>query len=516
MAYRWEKEENGGDVLIIDGWENGIAPDPYSGINRMYGVNLTVKGEVSAGYPITTSTLSGGGSSLGDPIARSIRWFGYVSPGTTSGSPQSFAILDANGRVWESSTYNGTFTFLSSSNSVTNSSANDGIAHYLGYLFKTRSDAIDYWNGTTWASLNLAGGASTGTLTGSTKHFMYVGTDNVLYITNGNKIATIGLVDPSTPTGFDPSNSATYTFTGSKLALPTNDSSLSLAEIGSGGSANSTLLIGGIQNAVYPWDKTSSSFQLPIYVGEPYIKNIISVNQNAFIFPGNQSGRGRIYITNGSQAEEWFKMPDYLTGLQDPYFNWGDAVFQRNQLLFGCFVNSNALVVQNFAQVFAIDLDTKVLRSVSQISTASAKANATVLMSTYGLSTSGLGYVIGWDNDSTDPGIGYSGTTAGTGSAAGVIDTDLIPVGTFANKKTFTQVEYKLRTPLASGESISITPYVDGSSVTALSFQPTVAAGQLSGIANITFTGAQWLQFGISITGNSATSGCRLKEIRVR
>lgn len=515
MAWRLEKEENGEECIVIDGWSNGIAPDPYSGINRMYGVNLTVPGEVSAGYPITTSTLSGGGSSLGDPIARSIRWFGYASPGTASGSPQSFAILDANGRVWEASSYSGTFTFLSSSNSTTNSSANDGIAHYLGYLFKTRAGAIDYWNGTTWANLNIAAGASTGTLSAD-KHFMYVGTDNVLYITNGNKVASITLVNPADPTTFDPSNTATYTFTGSKLALPTNDFAISLAEIGTGGSPNSSLLIGGVQNAIYPWDKTSATFALPIYVGEAYIKNMISVNQNVFIFPGNNNGRGRIYITNGSQADEWLKMPDYIFGIQDPYYNWGDAVFHRNQLLFGCFVLSNALAVQSVSQVFAVDLDTKVLRSVSQISSSSGKANATALMSTYGLSTSGLGYIVGWDNDSTDPGIGYSGTTAGTGSTQGAIDSDLIPVGTFASKKTFTQVEYKLRTPLASGESITITPYVDGVSATNLSFQPTVAAGQLSGIANVTFQGAQWLQLGILITGDSATSGCRLKEIRIR
>lgn len=513
MAYRIEKEEGSGDVIVIDGW-NGIAPDPYSGTNRMFSVNLTVPNEVSVGYPITESTLSGGGSSLGTPIARSTRWFTYGTPGVPSGSPSSYAVLDENGRVWESTSIAGTWTFLSSSNSVTNSTINDGIAFWLGYLFKTRTSAIDYWNGTTWANLTLNGGASTGTL-GGYKHFMYVGTDNVLYITNGNYIATIELVDPSAPTGFNPANTATFTFTGQKLQLPATDEAISLAEVGSGNSPNSTLLIGGVQNLIYPWDKTSPNFALPIVVGDSYIKNMVTVNQNAFVFPGNQQGRGRIYITNGSQAEEWIKMPDYIFGVQDPFYVWGDAIFHRNQLLFGCFVVSNAGTVQLVAQVFAADLDTKVLRGVSNIPAAqTAKANAVCLLSSWNASSAGLGYMLAWDDDATAPAIGYSNGTAGIGSAS--ITTDLIPVGTFTFKKTFTQVEYKLRTPLASGESISITPVVDGTSGSALSFQPTVTTGALSGIANVNFQGAQWLQFTVSLTGNSGSSGVRLKELRVR
>lgn len=508
MAYRFEKEDNGEYALVIDGWSDGIAPDPYSGMNRMFSVNLNVPGEVSVGYPITASTLSGGGSSLGDPIARSTRWFGYGTPGVPSGSPQSYAILDVNGRVWESPSMTGTWTFLSSGNSVTNSSANDGVIYWSGYLFKTRGTAIDYWNNTTWDSTWETG------LNSTAKHYMYVGSDNVLYITNGNYIATLALADPSTPTSFDPTNSATYVLTVNKLQLPSNDEAISLAEVGGGNSPRSTLLIGGVANAIYPWDKTSPNFALPIYVGDSYIKNLVSVNQNAFIFTGNQAGRGRIYITNGSQAEEWFKMPDYLFNVNEPYFNFGDAIFHRNNLIFGCFVNSNALAVQNFTQIYAIDIATKAFRSLSDISAASGQASATALLSTQGQSVSGFGYIVGWDDNASTPGIGYAGTTVGTGSAT--INTDLMPVGSFTIKKTFTNLEFKLRTPLAAGESIIITPIVDGVSATNLSFQPTVTTGSISGVANQTFQGAQWLQFQISMTGTSATSGVRLKELRLR
>lgn len=505
MAYRYEKEPNGKMAIVIDGWEKGIAPDPYSGINRMYSVDLSTDGEVAVGYTITANATSG--TTLGTPIADSTRFFTYGTPGVPAGSAQSFAILDSGGHVFESTSITGTYAFLSSSNSTTNSSATDGIAYWLGYLFKTRGAAIDYWNGSTWST-----GWQT-TLTAGVKHFMYVGSDNVLYITNGNYLASI---TAPTPESFDPTSSGTFSFSITKLRLPVTDQALSIAEVGGGNSPQSTLLVGGTQNAIYPWDKVSSSFALPIYVADSYIKLMVSVNQNVFIFPGNQQGRGRIYITNGSQANVFFKMPDYIFGEQDPYYVWGDAIFHRNFLLFGCFVTKNSgsgtLLV---AEVFALNLDTKAFSAVSDIpANSTAKANATCLISTASLSIPGLGYIVAWDDGGSAPGIGYSGTTAGIGSAN--IITDLIPIGSFLQKQTFTQVEYKLRTPFASGESITVTPYVDGSSTTNLTFNPTPATNVLSGYAPITFQSNQWLQFQIALTGNSATSGARLKEIRIR
>jgi hypothetical protein len=503
MAWRYDKES--GD-FIIDGWENGTAPDPYSGLGRMYEVNLSVPGEVSVGYPITANATSG--ATLGTPIADSTRLFTYGTPGIPTGSPQSFAILDASGRVWESTSITGTYAFLSSSNSTSGSTNQDGCAYWLGYLFKTRGANIDYWNGSTWST-----GWKT-TLTGSVKHFMYVGSDNVLYITNGNYLASI---TASSPTAFDPTSSGTYAFSVTKLQLPVTDLALSLCEVGGGNTPSSTLLVGGSMNAIYPWDKISSSYSLPIYIADSYIGKMVSVNQNAYIFPGNVSGRGRIYITNGSQANLYFKMPDYLFNIQDPYYEWGDAIFHRNNLIFGCFVDTNAGVVQTVAQVFAIDLDTKAFRSISSIpANATAKANATCLISTLNLTSPGFGYIVAWDDNGSAPGIGYSGTTAGVGSGVSII-TDLMHIGTLLKLKTFNQVEVVFRTALASGESMTVTPVYDGGNVgTALTFTPALTSGALSGVANVTFQNNQWLQFQLAMVGNSASSGVRLKEIRIR
>lgn len=510
MSYRFEKEPNGKSAIVIDGWEKGIAQDPYSGMNGMFQVDLETEGEISVGYPITTSATSGG--TLTNPIARSTRFFSYGSPGVPTGSPSSFAILDDTGQVFESTTYNGTFVFLSSSNSGSGSTNNDGIAYWLGYLFKTRGVNIDYWNGSTWTNFT---GSSMANFTAGVKHYMYVGSDNVLYITNGNYLAAL---TAPTPESFDPTNTATYSWSGQKLRLPVTDQALSLAEVGGGNSPNSTLLIGGTQNAIYPWDKTASSFGQPIYVADSYIKLMISVNQNAFIFPGNQSGRGRIYITNGSQADLYHKIPDYLFGEQDPYFVWGDAIFHRNNLLFSFFPtnNSGAGTIQNFGYVWALKLDnSKQFRAISALPTsATFVANATCLISLSNASSKGFGYIVAWTNAGVAPGIGYSGTTAGIGTSS--FTTDLVPIGTFLQKQTFSQIEFKLRSPLQSGESLNITPIVDTVFGSALTFNPTVTTGSISGYAAVNFQNAQWLQFLVTQTGNSATSGVRLKEVRIR
>ncbi len=505
MAYRVVKDRNGKEEIIITFPDTGIAPDPYSGLNRQFAVNLSVPNEISVGYPITASTTSG--ATLGTPIARSTAWFAAYGSAVGNGSPSRFAMLDAGGQVFEATSVTGTWTFLSSSNSTTGSSANDGIAYYLGYLFKFRNDKIDYWNGTAWV-------AGWQTITGGVKHFAYVASDNTLYFTNGNFLGAIGLDDPSDPTSFDPTSAGTYTFETEKLQLPQNDWAVSIGEVGGGNTPQSTLLVGGLGNAIYPWDKTTASFNYPIYMADTYAANIVSANQNAFIFAGKNSGRGRIFITNGAQAEVFFKMPDYITGQQEPYYTWGDAIFHRNNLIFGAFVipNSGASPLL-FSQVWALDLQTKAFRSVSDITSGTGAGNATCLISPSNLAVPGMGYIIGW-TDGTTPGIGYSGTTAGTGVA--VITTDLMPVGTFFDRKTFSQVEIKLRSALGSGESITVTPIADGSSTTNLTFSPTLTNGTRFATAPVTFQANQWLQFSISMTGNSVTSGCRLYEMRLR
>lgn len=515
MAYRIDKEPNGVSALVIDGWNSGIALDPYSGMQNMLNVDLETPGEVAVGYPITASTQSG--ATMQQPIHDATQY--------ANGSASAYYILDFTSKVFKATSISGTWSFLSTSNTTTSATAtNQGLAYWKGYLFKFRAGRIDYLAGGagTWvASWDPATGSTTASdviATGVT-HYALVSQDDALYFCNGSGIGSILEVAGET---FDPTDTSTYTYafnvsgTANALKLPFYDTAQSIAEQGT------NLLIGGSLNAIYPWDRLSPSFSYPMFIGDYFIGKMVTVNTNVYIFPGNTAGRGRIYVTNGSQVNLFYKIPDYLFGEQDPYYLWGDCIFHRNNLIFGFFVSKNSgsgnllNAAVGTTQVWAINLEDNTFRGLMKLNSGGdvAAYSPSVLISPTGVSP-GMGFIVAAEvSGGGDAILGYSGTTAGIGTAT--IFTDLIPVGTLFERRTFNQIEFKLRSPLESGESITVTPIVDSVAGTALTWDTTPTTGSISSVAPVNFEKAQWLQFKIVLTGNSATSGVRLKEIRIR
>ena len=100
-----------------------------------------------------------------------------------------------------------------------------------------------------------------------------------------------------------------------------------------------------------------------------------------------------------------------------------------------------------------------------------------------------------------------------------IIETDLIPTGTVINKKTFQQLEYKLASPLANGESISLNYRLNGvdawASVGTLNVESTTA---LAGYFDVNFQNTQWTQLQVILNslGNSSSSFVRLNQVRMR
>jgi len=473
---------------------------------------------VGVGYPISAASLGAG--TLGNPIARAVSL-------STTGTIDAYFILDATGQVWRSTSPGGTWSFLSTSNSTTGSSNQDGIAYWHGYLFKFRNNAIDYLAGGTgtWVTgWNPATGSTTGsaTIQGGVKHFAYVATDDALYFTNGTGLGSIISENPITglATTFDPTDTTKYTFVATPttadpaLQLPKYESAQSISEAGN------NIYIGGSFNAIYPWSGTGIDFTYPIFVGDNFIKNLVQVNNNIYIFTGgNTNGRGRIYITNGSQASLFMKIPDTIIfnagNYIDPYYEWGDAIYHRNNLIFGFFVaqNSGSGLI-NSSEVWAIDLDTKALRSVTSLSGSTNTINASVLIPIVGTASKGMGFIVGTNDNSTGPTISYTNTTAGFGTA--LVNTEYIPVGTFSQKKTFAQLEYVLSSPLQTGESILFRAQTDNDAQNLGTATPTSPSGSSSGgFFPILVEGEQWIQIQMTITGNNA-AGVRLKELRLR
>jgi hypothetical protein len=245
---------------------------------------------------------------------------------------------------------------------------------------------------------------------------------------------------------------------------------------------------------------------------QPNVPKMLTVNTNAYIFMGN---RGRIYVTNGSQAQLYKKIPDFLSGTVEPYFTWGGVGFNKNQMYFGVLGQTNALSANNnFGGLWAIDMDSGSLRLVNQLSYGSYAGYCTLFIPLTTTGAAGSGFYAGWDNNASGYGMDVSASTPYTSGQSYVVS-DAIPIGNFLNKYTPTNIEFKLSVPLVSGESIQLlsAQNVNGS-YTNIGTEST--AGVISAVFPFTDQQFQWLLIKAVLTSTSSSpSYVRLKEIRI-
>lgn len=603
MSYSLDKST--GDI-IIKGFENGIADNPYQGISDIRNINLiSVPTEASANFSTVTQTdanssgtvvsadsgadtvlLAGGtpqqlqaivfsgGSLPAGIVSGTVYWVFptggnnfnlYTDYGGTSllnitgtgtgtwatinmGAPKYFThlvtpfvdtyfMVDSLGYVWSNLINVPGQGWRYTGNAITGSNGTahgNGLVSYvpsdsgstsIGYVFVFRDFQIDYATITsnttlTWtygwkpstgetAKNNYLKCATTGTLA-NLIHESMVLPDNKVYYCDANHIGRWYQADPNV--GFDPVTTATYVFDQTQV-LPFTDTAQCLAPLGN------NLLIGGKNNIVYPWDTFSPLPSFPIFVAESNIVKMVTVNTNTFIFAGN---RGRIYYTNGSQAQLYKKVPDHISGTIEPYFTWGGATSNKNQLYFGVIATTNAgVAINQYGGVWAVDLDTKAIRLTNKLSYGTYAGYATAIISNFSSAPAGTGLYIGWNSGTSTFGIDTTSSTPYTGGQA-TIDTDLIPVGTFLQPVNHVRAEFKLTVPLATGETVSLwyrqkfsAAYAQiGSTITST----TNSAGNTYSYAfqSIPFQNSQWIQLQVVLTSTaSSPSYVRLTEIRL-
>jgi len=416
-------------------------------------------------------------------------------------------------------------TTFTNGNGLVGYSASDG----TDYLFIFHNSTVDYikgpaasvpifvyqWQPTT--GTNAGYSASPGTpvlktqLGVTNSHEAIVAPDNKVYYCDSNWVGRFYQADPTV--AFDPATVATYVFDNTAV-LPFTEIANCLAPLGN------NLLIGGNKNTVYPWDTFSSLALYPILLAENNVQKMVTVNTNTYIFVGN---RGRIWVTNGSQAQLYKKLPDHLSGTVEPYYTWGAAGSNKNQLYFGALATTNAgSSISQYGGLWAIDLESKALRMTNKLSYGTYAGYPTVIISNFYSNPAGTGLYIGWNSGASTYGID---TTSSSPYSAGeaYIDSDLIPMGTFLQPTTNGRIEFKLTTPLVSGESLQFYyrqkfsdafTAVNASEVDNGLFN---TVGQYSGICrSVNFENSQWLQIRVALTSTASTpSYVRLNEIRI-
>lgn len=324
---------------------------------------------------------------------------------------------------------------------------------------------------------------------------------------------------------------AAYTFTQERVNLPSFEVATCLAE------NDNTILIGTKSNILYSWNQIDPTPSDLLPMPENYTYNLVTVNNSIYAFVGN---RGNIYVTNGSSVSLAMTVPDYCTGLIEPYFLWGGAMYMRGRVWFSIQdqnagnLTGNCGGVWSFVptQNFSITQDVGLaLRMDNQNSYGTYNGRAVLLIPNQNQAARGPQYYSAWinyDNGFSNPTYGIDSSAQNPSTIATSIDTDIIPIGTMLSKKTLSQIEYKLAQPLDVSfgtESVSIKYRTDlttsfaslGTLITEPYVSGGLAANNISGYYPVNFEKSQWIQLRVTLTpnGNGGTF-IRLAELRIR
>lgn len=320
------------------------------------------------------------------------------------------------------------------------------------------------------------------------------------------------------------SGNTTYIFSPQALTLPFTAVAQSLCEIGT------EIVVGTQGNNLYFWDEIAPLPNNFIPLPENNSKYMINVNNMAYIFAGS---KGNIYITNGSTASAAISVPDYCAGVPgtpssyiEPYFTWGGAAYIRGRVYFSIQDQTttkagNCGGVWSFVptqNLFAGQDVGLALRLEAQNSYANYNGFAIVLLNSQNQNANGPQYWTGWISSVSSPtyGIDFSSTLPFVGGS--IIETDGVAIGTLLDKTSLDQIEYKLATPLAAGESVGMKYRLNLTDVWTSLIQTQIeTTNPLSGIFTPNFQNAQWLQLQATlISTTSNPTFVRFTEIRVR
>lgn len=319
----------------------------------------------------------------------------------------------------------------------------------------------------------------------------------------------------------------TVTFSSQRVNLPAFEIAQTLAEVGN------TVLIGCAGNTVYPWNQVDVTPSGLINLPEGNVTNMLTVNQVAYIFAGNQ---GNVYITDGSLASLALNLSDYLAGLPgspgtyvESTYTWEDSMYLRGRVYFSVLDQSSSKTgncggVWSFVPTQNIDQPDLglALRLEAQNSYNTYNGAAALLLPNLVQNAQQPLYWSAWYSSVSTPTYGIDYSTGGTSSSfPAIIETDAIPVGTMLSKKTFSQLEYKLGAPLDTNATITAKYRSDITSAwtdcPTFIVEPTQ---RLSGYVAPNFQFSQWLQFQFTLTpitsSASTNTFVRFREIRLR
>lgn len=364
-------------------------------------------------------------------------------------------MLDSNGRVWFNDSQGGAGTTMmkllvnsaidsGAAGTLTNANGNgmvlwkqndSGTTFHLIVFRNAVIDIVDVYATTdrgapSWTNGWNFGGSTSDTAlnTGAStnnSHHAKVGQDDIVYFCDGRFVGTIKEVTGAT---FAPGTATTYVGNDQALDLPSDEIAQWLEE------QRDVLLIGGNnKNKIYPWNRISDSFNIPIEVPARSIKKLKNVGGLVYILAGT---KGDIFVTQGSYVTKFISLPEQLINNSESVVEntvtWGALEHLDGHLLVGVGGQTTA---NN--GVYKINLETKVITIDHIPSTGGANVTAISAFS----QLYNYGYANGADRVRTSR---YA-------SFEGIIQSQLYRVATKTEKGHYSVLEAVIAKPTSSG-----------------------------------------------------------------
>ncbi len=579
LTYPGTQLKNGTWILVATSTVTGFTAGNYYFVTTDFGVGSTSY-QLSATFNVAGGKIvAGSGGTLTFGTLNMSTPVDYAIEQTSTFDQYRYYILDSANVIWVSgaggvpgvagrlstSTVWASVSAGGSTAGATAGTNTTGLAIIYGttsgkitntYLLAFGDGTGTGTNGITYLKVAASGGGFTGgafTVLSDTKfyggfsHRAILANDQVVYYCDGPTIGCIYQNAPATPLDF--TSSSTYTLVKSEYYLNPTDAATRIAQIPNGGGVG--IIVGGLQNNLYTYPSAKSSSANTgqqtniLWMPEANTQYLLSCNNFVIVFCGS---KGNVYLTNGSSVVPILSVPDYIAGsanfVQEPYFTWGGAMYLRGRVWFGIQDSTSTHTgncggawsfVPNFAAFAEQDTGTALRyenHNASLSGSSSYTAYPTVLFS--GQDTQAQGgannnvngpqYVAGWGQtggSQVATALDFSASTPYTDGST-IIESDVIPVGTFLTNRTFEQIEYKLAAALVAGESVAFKYRLDLE-------QPFVAAGTIqqpantttdptvSGYCPINFQNAEIVQLQIILTSTATNpSFVRLQEVYIR
>jgi len=313
---------------------------------------------------------------------------------------------------------------------------------WKNYVWIATSTNIEVYGPLDDVGATVPSAVSTG-LGSSNPHPMVVGQDDVLYIGDGNNVVSVSGITEQ-PAGTTPTASVNL----SALDLPEGEVITALEQYG-------LWLVAGTQmGTLYPWDRTSSSFNSPLFIGQE-IFQLRTLNNQLIVQAGN---KGALYVSNLTSYQLLRNLPINFRTLENTDNKFNALQFYRDEILYGVGGGGTELESNFYKGVYSLDKGALVLRNT--ISTGADGLSTVVKIgSILPIPDSGSGnlmILVGWQDDSSygvdtihQSGHRYTSYT-------GLFESPLYQVGDEGTPVTFQDIEFRLSKALESGEGIRL------------------------------------------------------------